>query len=366
MQYYKFSTKKHKDFADTLKARVRAYFKENDLSPNGNRGMVFKTIIALATFIVPYIFLLAGGYEQVWLLFLLWITMGFGAAFIGLSVMHDALHGSYSRHKWVNRLIGYSAELLGISGDMWKFQHNSLHHTYTNVDHVDEDIEPRFLFRFSPNQPRKWFHKYQFLYVTPFYGISTLTWVGFKDFTKPFSYRRKGLIPNRKSMWRHFVNMSFTKVVYFSLFLVLPIILLKVPFWLTILMFLSMHFVAGLILSLIFQTAHVMPSSDFILPEDNTIEQNWLVHQLMTTTNYAPKNRILTWFIGGLNFQVEHHLFPNVCHVHYRRISKIVQQTTKEFNLPYHVQKSFRSAILSHFRMLIALGRGDRFQPVVA
>ena len=321
--------------------------------------MVLKTICALGTFLLPFLAMLIFQFESIPLLFLMWVIMGAGAAFIGTSVMHDAIHGSYTRKKNWKRLLTACTWLLGIDPTIWKTQHNVLHHSFTNIEGADDDIEYRHVLRFSPYQKRKWFHRYQHFYAVFFYAISTLTWVILKDFKKSFQYRKMGLI-SKPSFALYILEIISRKLVYFSVFLVLPMILLPVSGWWVVLMFITMHVVAGTSLSLIFQPAHVMEVSDFIEPteEENRIEENRLVHQLRTTTNFGMKSRLLTWFTGGLNFQIEHHLFPNICHVHYRKISNIVRDTAAEFELPYYTQPTFVAAVYYHLKMLKALGTG--------
>lgn len=355
---YKFSKELDQEFSSTLRIRVNQYFKTNNLSRNRDANMVVKTVAALSLYLVPFGLLLSGLITAVPVMFLMYILMGLGMAFIGTSVMHDALHGSYSKNKAVNSFLGLSAMLLGADGEMWKVQHNVLHHTYTNIEDADEDIQPRYVLRFSPHQPLRWFHRYQHIYAIFFYCISTLVWITAKDFIKLAHYTEKGLV-KQKERKRLLQGIILRKVIYYSLFLALPMWLVPAPVWLIGLMFISMHFTASLLLSLIFQPAHVMPSSEFIMQDEEEIEQNWNVHQLSTTTNFGMNNRLLSWFIGGLNFQIEHHLFPNICHVHYAKLSKIVQETTAEFNLPYYAKATFAGAIADHFRMLKALGRDE-------
>ncbi|MDH5382278.1 MAG: acyl-CoA desaturase [Cyclobacteriaceae bacterium] len=355
---YKFANETDQEFASTLKKRVNDYFKDNNLSKNANKQMIIKTVIAMSVYLVPFFIMIFGNITQIPLLFALWIAMGFGKCFIGTSVMHDTLHGSYSKNKTVNFLMGISVLVLGIAPSIWKIQHNVLHHTYTNIEHADEDIQPRFVLRFTPNQPRRWFHRYQHIYSVFFYGLLTLVWVVIKDFFKLIDYKKKGLVKSGASYYLHHLEIVGRKIIYFAVFLALPIYILPIPVWMTVVMFITMHFVTGVMLSLIFQTAHVIPSSDFIEQEEEKIERNFSVHQILTTSNYAMNNKFLTWCIGGLNFQVEHHLFPSICHVHYASLSKIVQQTTKEFNLPYHSHHTFGAAINSHFKQLKDLGRG--------
>lgn len=355
---YKFSKTDNKAFEVTLRKRVKSYFLDNQIGTKGNGQMFFKSFVALSLYFISFFLILFSGISSIPFLLILWMAMGLGKAFIGTSVMHDALHGSYSKKKRINSLMGFSALVIGAYPKTWKVQHNILHHTYTNIEHADEDIGPRAVLRFSPNQTHRWFHKYQHIYAIFFYSIFTLTWVATKDFVKIFKYRREGLLKAGKEFRKHIIYIVLSKVAYFSVFLALPIILLPISPWLVALMFLFMHMITGFVLSLVFQLAHIMPTSHFIEQEEQQLAENWLVHQLHTTSNYAMDNKTLFWFVGGLNFQVEHHLFPHICHVHYPEIAKIVQQTTAEYAIPYYAEKSIRSAIIAHFKMLRVLGNG--------
>lgn len=250
--------------------------------------------------------------------------------------------------------------IIGANANVWKIQHNVLHHTYTNIDNADDDIHTPSILRFSPHQKRKWIHRFQHIYVWFFYGISMFSWVTIKDFAQLFRYKKRGLIQEKSKFRKELVQITVWKLFYYSYILVLPILLLPVSPWFILFCFFSMLFVTGILLSIIFQTAHVMPSSDYPLPnKDGLIENNWAVHQLATTTNFAPKNKVFSWLIGGLNYQVEHHLFSNICHVHYRDISRIVAETAKEYKVPYNLQRSFASAVKNHVKMLRQLGRMD-------
>lgn len=345
-------------FYPTLRSRVNAYFQENDLSRHANAAMVVKTVVLLLVYLVPLGLMYSGTIGNHWVLFGLWILMGFGMAGIGMSVMHDANHGAYSKNPKVNTALGYLLNLVGGNADFWKIQHNVLHHTYTNVEGMDEDIHVPVLLRFSPNQKRYWIQRYQHIYAFILYALMTMPWISSKEFQQLVHYRKRGLIPGGKEFNILLLRSVISKIVYHVLILVLPMVLLPVSLWFTLICFLSMHFVAAFLLGLIFQTAHVMPTSEFPVPDtEGNLETNWAVHQLLTTTNYAPKSRIFSWYVGGLNFQIEHHLFPNICHVHYKRIAGIVAETAREFGLPYNSQKNFLSAIKEHARMLYMLGR---------
>lgn len=359
---YKFSRTVHQDFSSTLRKRVNAYFRENNIPRNANRQMYIKTASILGGFILLYALALSGLITNVLALFAIWSVMGIGVTLIGTAIMHDALHGSFSPKSSGKWMMDIPAIVLGVAPAIWKIQHNVLHHTYTNIEGADADIEYRYVLRFSPYQPLKWFHRYQHIYAILLYSISTLLWVVRKDYFKPFEYRKMGLIKPGKEFRKVYSRIIFWKVMYFGVYIVLPILVMPVPAWMVILMFVAMHVAAGISMTLIFQSAHVIPETDFMLPEGNTVDEDFAVHQLKTTANFATNNRVLTWLIGGLNYQVEHHLFPNICHVHYPKVSKIIRDTTEEFNVPYHHQKTFGIAIINHFKMLRNLGRQEQIQ----
>lgn len=361
----KFSTKKEMDFYKVLRSRVNEYFKENNVSRYANTNMVLKTIFMISLYLVPFILMLTV-LENPWLIFLMWILMGFGMAGIGLSIMHDANHGAYSKNKTVNYLLGKLINLVGGSDVNWRIQHNVLHHTYTNVDGMDEDIQIGALMRFSPNQELLKGHRFQHFYAWFLYGFMTLMWTGTKDFSQFVRYRKKDLIKTQGlSPANVLTGIIISKIVYLGLFLVLPLIFSPLAWWVTLLGFVTMHYIAGLTLACIFQPAHVVPSSSFPIPDETgNIEEDWAVSQLLNTANFAPKARIFSWYVGGLNYQVEHHLFPNICHVHYRKISHIVRNTAFEYNLPYHQYKTFLGALRGHANMLRNLGR-DKNAPAI-
>lgn len=359
MVRYRFSRTVNEEFARVLRARVNNYFRDNDISRKANSTMVVKTAVAISLYLALYLLVVVGQFENLLVLFALWIGMGFMNAFIGLSVMHEAFHGNYSKKKSVNTLVGIAAIFIGVNDRIWKIQHNHLHHNYTNIEDADEDIQPRYLFRFSPNQPKRWFHPYQHLYVMFFYSISTMVWVFAKDYLKIAKYLKKGLVKPGRDFWFTLGNLVGQKFLYYFVLIALPMMLLPQPWWLTMLMFMSMHVVAGTTLSMIFQSSHITETSIYIDQEEEHIDENWAVHQLMTTVNYGMNHRFLTWFCGGLNYQIEHHLFPNICHVHYPPLSKIVQETAKEYNLPYYTHRSAGSAMWAHLTMLRKLGKEE-------
>lgn len=356
----KFDRTSNIEFYKTLQKRVRSYFKENNISKYGNYKMVIKTVFMLLLYLVPFVLMLTF-LESSWAVFLAWVVMGLGIAGIGLSIMHDANHGAYSKKKWVNKVLGNVLALAGGHDGMWRIQHNVLHHTYTNITGMDEDIEPGGLLRFNPHDERKKIHKYQHIYAWMLYGLMTLLWITVKDFQQVYRYKKMGLTQTQSSSFsKLLVNIILIKVIYYGVFVVLPLMFSPAPWYVIILGFLTMHFITGVILGCIFQPAHVVTTSDFPLPDESgNIRADWAVNQLTNTSNFAPESKLLSWYVGGLNFQVEHHLFPNICHVHYKKISKIVKKTAEEFNLPYNYKKTFFGAIIDHGKMLYKLGNQD-------
>jgi len=357
----KFANDQNTAFFHTLRSRVNDYFETRKISKQANFGMVFKTVFMVSLYIIPYLLMMTGLVENTWLIFSMFILMSFGMAGIGMDVMHDANHGSYSRYHWLNTILGYLLTLVGGSTLTWKIQHNMLHHAYTNIDGLDDDINIGGMIRCSPGQDRKWYHRAQHIYAWFLYMFVTLNWFFWKDYPQLLKYKEMGLVKDRnQSVYELFGKLILSKIIYGVVFLILPIILLPISWYLTVTFFLIMHFITGFILGSIFQSAHVVPESDYGTPNAaGKVDDSWAVHQLKNTSNFATGNPVVTWLIGGLNFQTEHHLFPNVCHVHYKNISKIVKETTKEFGIPYHVEPSFFKAMWNHGVMLYRLGKYD-------
>ena len=353
----KFISQDKTKFFPTLKQRVDEYFEQNNLSKHANASMVIKTFILLAGYILPFIALLVFHVSFPASL-ILWTIMGISVAGIGMSVMHDAVHGSYSRKEWVNKMFGSSMYLLGSNVFNWKVQHNILHHTNTNIDGFDGDIDSKGPIRLSHSAPYKKFHRYQHFHAFFFYGLMTLSKL-VQDFTQLAEYNKSGITRQlKRSPTAEYIKMVALKLLYLVIFIGLSIYFTEFTWWQVLIGFVIMHWTAGFILSIIFQLAHVVEGADQPLPNaDGIVETDWAVHELATTSNFGRNNWLLTWYVGGLNFQIEHHLFPHICHVHYSAISPIVEKTAKEFGLEYNLKPRFRDALRSHIRMLKVLGR---------
>jgi linoleoyl-CoA desaturase len=347
--------KHEKQFVMDLRKRVNDYFKLHHISPKANAAMVSKTIILLGSYLVPFVILLVMPMNP-WIALGLAVLMGLGIAGIGMGVMHDACHGAYSQKHWVNHLLAGTLYLLGSNVLNWKIQHNVLHHTYTNISGLDEDIDDKGPIRLSENKPLKWYHRFQFIYAFAFYGLMTITMLT-NDFTRLYKYHKEGLIKSQnKKMTNEVIKMVFRKIVYLAVIIGLPLWLTGYSFGQIVFGFFVMHWTASIILSFVFQMAHVVEGAEQPVPK-STMPSDWSVHQLHTTSDFARNNKLLSWYVGGLNFQIEHHLFPNICHVHYKNLAPIVEQTAKEYGIIYNLKPSFRSALLSHIYRLKQLGK---------
>jgi linoleoyl-CoA desaturase len=356
-QSLRFSRKDTQDFFKTLNQRVNHYFKENQIPKTGNWKLYVKTVVMFSLLIAPYVMVLTLSIN-LWVKLLLCIVMGIGMAGVGMNVMHDGNHGSFSKYPWINKFMGSSIYILAGNVFNWKVQHNILHHTYTNIHGHDEDLEAGRVLRFSKHS--QWFphHKFQHYYSVFLYGLLTLNWALFADFQQMKRYtKRKLSYLNSKRPSLQWTGLYISKILYFSIWIVLPILLIDAPWWTVIIGFVVMHYTAGIILSLIFQLAHVVEDAEMHeAHKSGTMKNTWAIHQLKTTVNFATKNKIMNWFTGGLNHQIEHHIFPHISHVHYTKIGAIVRKTAKEFNLPYNEYKTTRSALFSHFKFLKQMG----------
>lgn len=358
-QSVKFNNKIQTTFVKELRKNVNQYFKEKNITPYANTSMKLKTAFMIALYFVPMILMFTGVVSGTWPVLAMWFLMGLGMSGIGLSIMHDANHGAYSKNKRVNFVLGYLVNFLGAYHINWQIQHNMLHHSFTNIDGFDGDIENPIM-RFSPTQKRKKFFSFQVFYAPLLYGLMTLYWIFSKDFERLVRYDKRNYLSRKGlTLKKAMAIVIFNKIWYLALTLGIPLLVVAVPWWLTIVGFVMMHYICGLLLALIFQPAHVVEDTSFYKVEnEGSIENNWAIHQLHTTSNFAHKSRVFSWFIGGLNYQIEHHLFPHICHIHYKNISSIVKATAEKHGFPYHQNKTFFGALKSHFTLLHHLGTG--------
>lgn len=342
-------------FMQEMKARVHAYFAESGVAKTANAWMVWKGVVMASLVAGPYLLIMTGGVPP-WPMLALCVVMGIGVAGCGFAVAHDALHGAYSSSRTVNAALGMIFELNGGSSYMWRITHNVIHHTYTNIQGIDEDLEVSPILRLSPTAPHLPIHRYQHLYVFIAYSMTTLFWV----FVKDFQYlMRRHLGPYRNIVHprQEVAKLLVMKAIYYAYMIVLPLLLLPITWWQFAVGFLTLHVTSGLILSLVFQLSHVIEGPVQCAAADRpTISDAWFVHEMKTTADFARSNRLLCWYVGGLNFQIEHHLFPKVCSIHYPAICHIVQDVAEAHGVPYHHHPTLFGAIRSHWRTLKRFG----------
>jgi linoleoyl-CoA desaturase len=343
-------------FYSSLKHSVDEYFSSTGLKKTGNWKLYSKAAVLFPLAVGIYIFFLFGTYSAL-LGILLSVVMGLTLVSIAFNVMHDACHGSYSSKKWVNELLSLTMNALGSNAFIWKVKHNVVHHTYTNIDGLDDDIAKSPLLRHCPSQ--KWvpMHRFQFVYMFLLYGLSTILWLFLTDMIKYFS--KKIVVTEMKMTVKDHIIFWASKLLYVFFYAVLPVMFVGWGNW--IIGFLVIQLTMGITLSLVFQLAHVVEKTSFeeAGEEAKVLDTEWAVHEVMTTANFAPGNKLISWFVGGLNYQVEHHLFPKVSHIHYPALSRIVKEHCSVMNIPYHSYNTMAAAVLSHIKVMKQLGKKE-------
>lgn len=354
----RFST--HGELHADLKRAVACYFEGTGRSSRADGRMWTKTVVMLTWAAGSYLLLVFGDVAA-WQRMLLAVSLGFAMAGIGFSVMHDANHGSYAHGRGANRVIGFALDLIGGSSYLWRHKHNVLHHTYTNVSGLDTDIGGNAVLRFAPDQAHRSIMRFQHLYVWALYAVYPLGWWFVDDFHRLITARIGGNAIPRPGA-RDLATLLLGKAVFFGWAVVLPVVVH--PTWLVLPLALVTVATLGVTLALTFQLAHCVGEAEFHDGKRAQPVRDWAAHQVATTVDFARGNRLLSWYLGGLNFQVEHHLFPQVCHVHYAALSRIVEDTCAAHGVRYMAHPTLGAAIGSNVRWLRELGRGARAEAV--
>lgn len=348
--------KESDDFVLTLKERVHLYFQEHKISHKATVTMYLK-VCSYFVFVLGIYTLLLTGIGGSFALLSLYLLLGFSLSIGMMNVSHDALHGALVSNPKINRAFGYFMDLFGTSSYYWKKEHVVDHHTFTNIADHDADLDVPFLLRLSQTAPLRRFHRFQQWYAPFLYSLNLIHWIYVSDFKRFyalfFSKKQTSAKPTKLEIFL----MLFFKCVHIALFVGVPLIVLEAPFWLIIIGYIGFLSVSGITLTTIFQLAHIVENVAFPLPnEEGKMETNFIKHQMHTTSNFAMNSRLVGFLFGGLNFQIEHHLFPHVCHMHLSAIAPIVRATAQEYSIPYHHNPSFFKGLRSHFRTLKKLG----------
>ena len=342
------------DFYAELRRRVNQHFEQNNIDQRGGSRIYLKAFILIGLLISFYIWLVFFT-PTTWIALTLCGALGLLASGIGFNVMHDGSHGSFSNNPILNKAAALSLNILGGNDYMWHHKHVVLHHTFTNVDGVDDDIEIKPMMRMCTSQEFRPWHRYQHLYAGFLYAIMYAYWFFWIDYKKYFTSKINSYqIPKLSAADK--INFWGGKILSTILFVALPWYMLG---GIATAIGLTVFFaVTGVFISVVFQLAHTVEHADFPMPDgDMKLENEWAVHQIETTSNFATRNPIVTWYCGGLNFQIEHHLFPKISHIHYPQLSKIVKQLCEEYGVTYNEHEKMYQAIASHWRYLKQMGQ---------
>jgi len=344
-------------FYAELRAGVRDLLAEPGRLRRGQRAMYLKSAVML-TWAAGSWALLVFAAATWWQAAALAVSLGFAMAGVAFNIVHDANHGSYSDNRRLNRAMQWVLDVIGASSHVWRLKHNVVHHTFTNVSGADADIEQMPFFRCTPDQPRRWFHRFQHVYAWPLYGIMAVRWQLVGDFNE----LRRGHVEGTPLAWprgRDLVGFWLGKAAFLGWAVVIP--LLVHPLWQVAAGFMAASFIFALTLAVVFQLAHNIEEAEVTdvesLSAAGSVE--WARHQVETTVDFAPRSRLLRWYLGGLNFQVEHHLFSKVCHVHYPDIARLVRAACDTHGVRYRANDTMWQALVSHTRWLRRMGQRE-------
>lgn len=345
-------------FIRLLKQEVYTYLKSNNLPMNGGKSILTKYYIFEGLFfgLLTAIYVL----PESWNIFrlFLYILLPIVTAGIGFNVLHDVSHGTFSSKATTNKIAEFLLLCLGVSFYLWVIKHVRVHHSKTNtVD--DDDLFAGDILRLHTAQERLWFHKYQHLYGSVLYFLLYFFWIYYNDPVKYFSRRVRNYdIPKQDRTLSYHLNFWLSKVVHITLFVIVPCYLFG---WFALIYYAVFLLVCSFLISIVFQLAHTVEETElFVADENGLVDIPWAETQVISTANFYFENpflnKVLTFFVGGLNFQIEHHLFPEVSHIHYAVIQPIVKRHILGAGLPYN-ENTVRVAVASHFKELKRLGR---------
>lgn len=361
----KYKSKKAKDdFAKELRKRVNNYFKERNISPYANTEVILKGILGFALWGVIYGLIISNTFSSSLVeLMLAFMALGFINIFLAFNIMHDACHGAYSRNKRVNYILGYTMNFIGGNSYLFTRMHNA-HHAFVNIAGIDVTLETHGMFRFTPHEPWQPKHKWQHIYTPILYALAMIHWVIVKDFKWMFGELNIGNKKNIKHEKKEYFILFISKAFYYSVTLLLPIIVIAAPWYWIVIAWINLHIIPSLCFALLFQVTHVYNGTHYPLPDDKgNIENNYFIHVLETTADFSRKSRFMAWLTGGINIHIVHHLFPKINHAHYIPLTQIIKDTAEEFGLQYQENKNFLSALKLHMQMLKLLSRKDAVVP---
>jgi len=345
-------------FEIDVRRRVNAYFQEGaGRTQTGAGPMYLKTAIILACFATSYLLLVFVA-SSPWQALPLVILLGLSVAGIGFNIAHDGGHRAYAKAPWVNKLAAMTMDLIGVSSYVWFWKHAVIHHRYVNITGYDTDCDIGVLGRLSPHSKRLPFHRWQHVYLWPLYGVAAAKMEFVDDFKRVIRGRIGGHGFPRPTGWDLVVFLA-GKVVFFGWAFLIP--LLFHPFGVVLFYYGVGVTMLGITISVVFQLPHCVEQAEFPMPSKDTgrMENPWAVHQARVTRDFARRSKLTTWPVGGLNYHLEHHLFPTICHIHYPAITNIVQEVCRDHGIDCAEHKSFWTGLAAHYRWLRRMGMPD-------
>lgn len=354
--YIQFKNLKEDSFYNELKEEINNYFKKNNYSEKANTTMVVKSIILALMVASMYFTILFVNLDLIYQIFCL-VMLGISMVGVGFNISHEALHNAYSSSKIENQLLGYSLDLLGPSSYLWKINHGA-HHSYTNIHGVDGDIKDSKILRLCPHSPFHPLHRYQVITVVLIYAFFYLLFIYVLNTLNIFGIGLGGTRKIKHSR-KEIIKFIFLKLLYIFIWIIVPVTILNLTPLEFISGYLILSVVIGSIFTTVFALAHTVEQADFPVQKFNE-KHSWAEHQLRTTCNFKIKSKLLEHYVGGLNYQIEHHLFPNISSIHYPKISPIVKSIAEKHNITYHSSKGFFYSIQSHFKLLWTLSKPYR------
>ena len=324
---------------------------------SARRRLHLKAVMILALLVASY-------YALVISQFALVIRAGAAAVLtvalitVGTSIMHDANHGSFSRHRWINQALAYTSDALGASSWLWRIQHNMLHHGNTNVVGFDADLELAPWARLAPSQ--RWHRRFrwQHVYIWPLYGflsiknllvsdVATLIrqQIGHQKLRQPVTL---GLV----------LRVLLGKLAHVGWAVIIP--LMFNPWWAVLIFYAACSWCVGFVLAVIFQLAHCVDIAERPDADASRRGDDFAVHQLRTTVDIASPmpifGPVFRWVAGGLDHQIEHHLAPRLPHTAYPMVAARFRAACREHGVVYRVHPGIWQALRSHTRWLRAMG----------
>lgn len=355
MEHIRFQ-KETSGFYSELTSSIDQYFKVNKISYRANKQMLVKIAILFLIYCVGY-FSIYLYKENTLVLFLTYSFIGAWSVLLGLNIGHDASHNAIFQKKSQNELLLYIFEMVGTNSYNWKNRHIGAHHAFPNVMDHDSDIQQTNLVKIFPKDKHQSFHAFQHLYMPFLYLFYILRWVVYRDF-KDIGTKKIGVFNNSNYPVKEIYKMILSKIFYAFYMIVLPAVLLDYTLGDMLFAFFILTVSGSLVITMVLLSTHVGEDANFPEPDEKGfLPHSWSYHQVLTAADFGTGSWLLNQLFGGFNHHVIHHLFPNICHIHYPQLTPILKEVIQKHNMPYRHKKYLFSAMFSHFKLLFRNGK---------